>query len=189
MRNARDEADVVLYLVNASEDPAGAAYVPLEMEVLDWVGKPIVLLLNQIGPPGEAGDEDEQRWRTELASNPLVRGHADARRLRPLLGAGTDVARDDRAAARSREAAGVERLIAAWTTRNVERFHASMGVLAEQLGEGRAGPRGDRRRQVARPGARRGAQHPAAITQRRASGRWASLPSASTPASARAPTN
>src|SRR5919107_2586915 len=53
VRNARDEADVVLYLVNASEDPASAAYVPLEMEVLAWVGKPIVLLLNQTGPPGE----------------------------------------------------------------------------------------------------------------------------------------
>src|SRR5262245_24407998 len=27
VRNVRDEADVVLYLVNASEDPAGAGYV------------------------------------------------------------------------------------------------------------------------------------------------------------------
>jgi GTPase Era involved in 16S rRNA processing len=43
VRNARDEADVVLYLVNASEDPVGAAYVPLEMEVLSFIGKPVGL--------------------------------------------------------------------------------------------------------------------------------------------------
>jgi GTPase Era involved in 16S rRNA processing len=50
VRNARDEADVILYLVNASEDPVGAAYVPLEMEVLSFIGKPVVLLLNRPGP-------------------------------------------------------------------------------------------------------------------------------------------
>jgi hypothetical protein len=51
VRNARDQADVVLYLVNASEDPADAGYVPLELEILSWIGKPVVLLLNQMGPP------------------------------------------------------------------------------------------------------------------------------------------
>ena len=50
VRNARDEADVILYLVNASEDPAGAGYVALEMEILGWIGKPVVLLLNPITP-------------------------------------------------------------------------------------------------------------------------------------------
>ena len=73
VRNARDEADVVLYLVNASEDPAGAAYVPLEMEVLAWVGKPLVLLLNQTGPPEEDSGADEKRWSEQLASTALVK--------------------------------------------------------------------------------------------------------------------
>lgn len=66
VRNARDQADVILYLVNAGEDPAGAAYVPLEMEVLSWIGKPIILLLNQIGPPRTDApdlDEEAERWR------------------------------------------------------------------------------------------------------------------------------
>ncbi|MDQ3245343.1 MAG: DUF3482 domain-containing protein [Pseudomonadota bacterium] len=133
VRNAREEADVVLYLVNASEDPAGAAYVPLEMEVLAWVGKPIVLLLNQTGPPGEDGQAEERRWTDHLASTGLVRDtltlDAFARcwvqertllqGIAPLLDAPQQQA--------------MERLIAAWTTRNLDRFEASMKVLAEQL--------------------------------------------------------
>ncbi|WP_205479866.1 DUF3482 domain-containing protein [Sphingomonas arenae] len=134
VRNARDEADVILYLVNASEDPAGAAYIPLEMEVLAWIGKPVLLLLNQTGPPGPTSEADERRWEAQLAELPLVRGlltlDAFARcwvqegellkRVRPLLPA-------DKAEA-------MHALLGAWTERNLQRFHASMRVLAEQLG-------------------------------------------------------
>jgi hypothetical protein len=135
VRNARDEADVVLYLVNASEDPAGAAYVPLEMQVLDWVGKPILLLLNQTGPPGEDSRTDEERWTGELATYPLVRGtltlDAFARcwvQERTLLEAVERVLDEPKRPA-------MQRLIAAWTTRNLDRFHAAMAVLAEHLAE------------------------------------------------------
>ena len=135
VRNAREQADVVLYLVNASEDPADAAYVPLEMEVLEWVGKPILLLLNQTGPPGDDGGSDEERWAASLGSNPLVRAtltlDAFARcwvQERTLLEA-VDAVLD----AGKRDAMG--RLIDAWTTRNLERFDAAMAVLAEHLTE------------------------------------------------------
>src|SRR5690606_18652146 len=50
-RNVREQADVVLYLVNASEAPAEAGYVGPEMRVLDWIGKPVIVLLNQLGKP------------------------------------------------------------------------------------------------------------------------------------------
>jgi hypothetical protein len=75
VRNVRDEADVVLYLVNASESPAAATYVAPEMEVLGWIGKPVIVLLNQLGPPGDAQAEaaDLQRWRQHLAGQLLVR--------------------------------------------------------------------------------------------------------------------
>jgi hypothetical protein len=133
VRNARDEADIVLYLVNASEDPAGAAYVPLEMEVLAWVGKPVVLLLNQTGPPGEDSRADEQRWSEQLASTGLVKAtltlDAFARcwvQERILLRAVTPLLDDQQQQA-------MERLTAAWVTRNLERFQASMAVLASQL--------------------------------------------------------
>jgi hypothetical protein len=133
VRNARDEADVVLYLVNASEDPAGAAYVPLEMEVLAWVGKPIVLLLNQTGPPGESGRAEEERWSDHLRSTGLIRDSltldAFARcwvQERTLLQALIPLLPE-----RQRDA--MERLIKAWARRNVDRFEASMTVLADQL--------------------------------------------------------
>src|SRR5690606_12945564 len=51
VRNAREEADVVLYLVNAAEDPDDAGYVEPEMRILQWIGKPIIVLVNQMGPP------------------------------------------------------------------------------------------------------------------------------------------
>ena len=62
IKNAREQADVVLYLVNAAEDPAAASYVALEMEVLAWIGKPVVVLLNQMGPPREDVSSEIARW-------------------------------------------------------------------------------------------------------------------------------
>jgi len=62
VKNAREEADVILYLVNAAEDPASASYVGLEMEVLGWIGKPVVVLLNQIGRPREDVGHEIARW-------------------------------------------------------------------------------------------------------------------------------
>ena len=62
VKNAREEADVILYLVNAAEDPAAASYVALEMEVLGWIGKPVVVLLNQMGPPREDVSGEVARW-------------------------------------------------------------------------------------------------------------------------------
>jgi hypothetical protein len=135
VRNARDEADVVLYLVNASEDPAGAAYVPLEMEVLAWIGKPIILLLNQTGPPGESEQLEEQRWSDHLETTGLVRGaltlDAFARcwvQERTLLCTVAPLLPSEKQDA-------MDRLIAAWTERHLERFHESMRLLATQLAE------------------------------------------------------
>jgi len=138
VRNARDHADIILYLVNASEDPADAGYVALEMEILAWVGKPVVLLLNQMGPPRPDSASEEERWTRHLADHAIVRGALtlDAfarcwvqegtllRMVRPLLPA-------DKAAA-------LTRLEAAWQEKNLERFRSSMAVLARQLAEAAA---------------------------------------------------
>ena len=69
LRNVRDEADVMLYLVNASEAPEAAGYVLPEMELLAWVGKPVIVLLNQLGAPREAALEaaELEQWRRHLA--------------------------------------------------------------------------------------------------------------------------
>ncbi len=74
LRNVRDEADVMLYLVNAAEEPAAAGYVQPEMELLAWTGKPVIVLLNQLGAPraGALEDDEVQRWRRHLQAYPQV---------------------------------------------------------------------------------------------------------------------
>ncbi|MDO4904111.1 MAG: DUF3482 domain-containing protein [Lautropia sp.] len=68
VRNVREEADVVLYLVNAAENPEDASYVEPEMKILAWIGKPIIVLLNQMGPPAgpKAEAEEIEGWRSYL---------------------------------------------------------------------------------------------------------------------------
>jgi GTPase SAR1 family protein len=75
MKNVRDEADVVLYLVDASQSPEEAAYVAMEMQILTWADKPVVLLLNQTGAPRAAEVEaaEEKRWLDHLARYPVVK--------------------------------------------------------------------------------------------------------------------
>jgi len=135
VRNVRDEADVVLYLVNASESPQAAAYVAPEMEVLRWIGKPVVVLLNQLGAPGNtpAEEADVQRWRTHLAPHAQVRAvlplDAFARcwvqegvLLRTLAGVLEGPAR-----------ARMQRLEAAWRARREATLEASAAALAASL--------------------------------------------------------
>ena len=76
LRHVRTQSDVVLYLVNAAESPAAAGYVAPEMELLAWIGKPVLVLLNQLGAPRPAADEaaEVECWRAHLAGQPLVRG-------------------------------------------------------------------------------------------------------------------
>jgi hypothetical protein len=133
VRNARDHADVVLYLVNSAEDPADAGYVDLEMQILEWIGKPVVLLLNQMGPPRQDGSSEREKWQRHLQRFPIVREvlALDAfarcwvqeqvllRRLAPLLPAGKQPA--------------FERLAALWRENNQVRFDKAMQILARQL--------------------------------------------------------
>jgi hypothetical protein len=75
LQNARNDADVVLYLVEAGADPAGSAEVRAEIEVLGMIGKPVVLLLNQTGMPDDNRDAALVRgWLDALADFPFLRG-------------------------------------------------------------------------------------------------------------------
>ncbi|MBN9697096.1 MAG: GTPase domain-containing protein [Zoogloea sp.] len=135
LRNVREEADVVLYLVNASERPGDAGYVALEMEILAWLGKPVLVLLNQLGEPrpGEQDRADEEAWRQHLA------GHGFVRRVLPLdafarcwvqeftlLDAVSSALPEDRRGT----FAGLEE---AWRERRLQQFRTSMAVLGEFL--------------------------------------------------------
>lgn len=136
LRAARDAADVVLYLVNAAEDPADTGYLQPELQILQWLGRPVLVLLNQTGAPreGDADAREQARWREHLAGHPIVRGvlTLDAFTLSwvheqvffdavaPLLPAAKQ--------------AGYARLVAAWRADNDARFERSMQAVAAQIG-------------------------------------------------------
>ncbi|MEP7063670.1 MAG: DUF3482 domain-containing protein [Betaproteobacteria bacterium] len=78
VRNVRDQADVVLYLVNASEAPADAGYLAPELDILEWIGKPVIVLINQTGPPRQRDEEAAQEavWRDALGPRAIIRAVA-----------------------------------------------------------------------------------------------------------------
>lgn len=135
LRTARDAADVVLYLVNSSEHPGDAGYLAAEMKILQWLGKPVMVLLNQMGPPRPAPEEQAEllRWSQHLEAFPIVRNvlalDAFARcwvHERVFYEAvGESIAPD--------KAAGYARLLAAWDANNETRYQASMRLTAKQL--------------------------------------------------------
>ena len=135
LRNVHDAADVVLYLVNASEHPADAGYVQPEMELLAWLGKPVLLVLNQTGPPRELELEraDEDRWLRHFESRPIVRGvlSLDAfARCWVQEGLLLERVRDLLPPARR---ALCERLLGAWRERQLEIFDEARQMLASEL--------------------------------------------------------
>jgi hypothetical protein len=75
MASAREHADVVLYLVNASEPPQDAGYLEPELKILGWMGKPVLVLLNQLGAAGGAEQQAAEvaRWQRHLAPFGVVR--------------------------------------------------------------------------------------------------------------------
>jgi hypothetical protein len=135
VRNVLDEADAVLYLVNASEAPDDIAYLDAELRVLGLLDKPVVVLLNQMGPPRPAASEaaEIERWRQRTAAAPCVRRvlafDAFARcwvqedTLLDAVGAALDAS----------HAAAFKRLREAWRARSLATWHAALRVLAEQI--------------------------------------------------------
>ena len=135
MRNVRDEADVMLYLVNAAESPEAAGYVLPEMALLGWIGKPVIVLLNQLGPPREGALEtaEVERWRAHLAP------HAHVRAVLPLdafarcwVQEGTLLQAMEAALPPPAQAL-MGRLRAAWSAQRLHTFDAAIHSLAASL--------------------------------------------------------
>jgi hypothetical protein len=130
IRNVRQEADVVLYLVNAAEEPHDAGYVSLELELLTWMERPVVLLLNQIGAggaaPAEAWREYVKNWpvvRDVLSLDAFTRCWVEEDLLFTRLAA---LPEGDKQRA-------METLAAAWSRRNLSVFEASVGQMTDYL--------------------------------------------------------
>lgn len=135
LKNVRDDADVVLYLVNATEPPEVAAYITPEMEILGWVGKPVLVLLNQTGPAQDPAIEDSETnaWRDHLSVYPFVR---DVLRLDAFARCWVQEERLMEVLAPLMSEAKVEsfkQLKRAWHQRNVDIFRRSSRVLSELL--------------------------------------------------------
>jgi GTPase SAR1 family protein len=135
VRAVLEHADVVLYLVNAAEDPQSAGYVEPEMKVLELIGKPVVVLLNQMGPPRPAPQEAAlvSLWQRQLGAYPGVRAvlplDAFARCWVQEVALLDEVGRS---VAAGRQAA-FARLAAAWRSGREATFEQSMQVLAQRL--------------------------------------------------------
>ncbi len=129
--NMKEQADLVLYLVNAAEDPPAAGYVELELELLTWIEHPVLLLLNQVGD--QTTGDLERIWREFVTPWPIVRDvlSLDAfTRCWPQEGTMLErvtglLAKDQQPAMRA--------LTAAWNARNLEVFAASRRRLATYL--------------------------------------------------------
>ena len=135
IKNVRDQSDVVLYLVNASENPADAAYVLAEMEILSWIEKPVLVLLNQMGEPRPmAVEEAEKRqWQEYVSKFGFVRNvltlDAFARcwvQEFSLLNAVSDALPEYKKRA-------IQSLREAWMTLRLETFHASTAAISKYV--------------------------------------------------------
>jgi hypothetical protein len=140
LRHVRDDSDVVLYLVNAAEAPAAAGYVAPEMELLAWVGKPVIVLLNQLGAARTAAEDaaDIEAWRAHLAPHPLVKAVLPLDAFSRcwlqeglLLGQIAAVLAGEPALA-------MQRLHAAWAHQRLATFDHSIALLATGLGSAAA---------------------------------------------------
>ncbi len=74
LRTVQDEADIVLYLVSAAEPPAAAAYLDSEMELLECIGKPVIVIINQLASDQDVAQEAEDvaQWQHFFARYPHV---------------------------------------------------------------------------------------------------------------------
>ena len=135
LRAAKEEADVVLYLVNSSESPQDAGYLPSEMKILEWLGKPVAVLLNQMGPPRPGTEESSEqgRWKQQLAQFPIVKDvlpldafarcwvheHVFYEAIGKLI--------------EPDKQAGYARVLTAWEAANQRRYRSALRLVAELL--------------------------------------------------------
>ena len=140
LRNVREEADVVLYLVNAAEHPEDAGYLKHELTILQWLERPVLCLLNQTGgeQTSRATEADPRQrwleaWREELAGWSCVGGvlelDAFTRSWREEQQLFSEVTR----LLHGEQHEAMERLGAAWKERGESTYRASLEAMASHL--------------------------------------------------------
>ncbi len=146
--NVQQEADVVLYLVNATEEPSMAGYIAPELQLLEWIGKPVIVLLNQTGPPKDREEQQrlEQPWKDYFARYGFVRGvHSLDAFSRCWVQEGI-LFETIQSLLPSHDRQLMNRLFTIWQTANLTVFHAAMeqwAMLVSRAAKSRVMTRGD----------------------------------------------
>ena len=143
IRHVLAQADVALYLVNAAEAPEDAGYLASELQVLALLGKPVIVLLNQLGEPGTPAAEalQVQRWQVHLAGlglnpnagAPLVRAVLPLDAFARCWVQEVVLLQAVHAALPPGQQPAMARLAAAWRGRQRATWQAAMAVLADRL--------------------------------------------------------
>jgi hypothetical protein len=135
VRSVRERADVVLYLVNATEVPRDAGYLQPELEILAWIGKPVVALLNQTGRPRPREEEaaEVDRWRDALQPHPLVRAVLPLDAFARCWVQEAVLLRAVREALPASREAVFDTLAGAWEAQRILQFDAAMDALARPI--------------------------------------------------------
>jgi hypothetical protein len=105
------------------------------MDLLDWLGRPVLVLLNQLGAPRPAAEEqaEVEAWRAHLAARPSVRA------VLPLDAFARCWVQEGVLLAQVAEVldgparAAMQRLHQAWLAASEQRFAAAMDLLARGL--------------------------------------------------------
>jgi hypothetical protein len=135
LRHVRAESDLVLYLVNAADPPGADPNVTAELDLLRWLGKPVLLLLNQLGAPRPDLEEAAElaAWRHAMGKRSEVRAvlPLDAfARCWVQEGVLLDAVHD---ALPEPARTAMARLRAYWRAETGARFEASVAGLASDL--------------------------------------------------------
>ncbi len=134
LRHVLGQSDVVLYLVNASEAPEDAGYLEAELQVLGLIGKPVIALLNQLGPAGEDHDDPlVARWRRRLDAAPGVRAVLPLDAFTRCWVQEGVLWRAVAAALPPPQQAAFTRLQAAWLERQMAVWRSALSELARRL--------------------------------------------------------
>ena len=132
LRNVKDDADIVLYLVNASEDPDDAGYLSPELEILSWCEKPVLFLLNQTGG-APAADELEEAWRAHAAAWDVVRGVLPLDAFNRCWAQEVVLFRAVAELLPGQKRAAMVRVADAWQERNQDLFAQSVSLMADSI--------------------------------------------------------
>ena len=139
LRAARDQADVLLYVVNATEGPDSAGYAAPELQILRWLGKPALVLVNQLGTRADANHDAAivRQWQAALEAqapgvasqvlpfDAFARCWMQEHALLAAIAACIDPA----------QRMTYDRIVQAWRERDSGILRRSAIVLAEQLAE------------------------------------------------------